>query len=246
MKKLVLLALVSLPLPVLAQGGLPDKPYIYVEGKAEIEKPADVVTLRFDLVARNPDQAKANDEVQSKASKILALLNERKIAHSDVIANDLRAEPEREEEDEYSRKPNKIIGYKVTRPFLVKVRDVTVFPKLVNDLIAFGGLEFSAIDSGLADEKPMQDEIWTKALTNARDRAEKALKEVNMKIDSVFAVSPVSFPEIYQRIFSRVPAASYESAMAQGPKRPDPTQYRLAPVTISQGVHVIYLISPAK
>lgn len=30
MNKLVLLAVASLPLSVLAQGGLPDKPYIYV------------------------------------------------------------------------------------------------------------------------------------------------------------------------------------------------------------------------
>jgi hypothetical protein len=40
MKKLVLLACVSLPLSMFGQGGLPDKAYIYVEGKAEIERPA--------------------------------------------------------------------------------------------------------------------------------------------------------------------------------------------------------------
>lgn len=58
MKTLVLLACVSLSCSAFAQGGLPDKPYVYVEGKAEIEKPPDMVTLRFELVARNPDQAK--------------------------------------------------------------------------------------------------------------------------------------------------------------------------------------------
>jgi hypothetical protein len=41
MKKLVLLACASLPLSAFAQGRLSDKPYIYVEGKAEIEKPAE-------------------------------------------------------------------------------------------------------------------------------------------------------------------------------------------------------------
>ena len=80
MNKFVLLACVSLPVSLFADGGLPDKPYIYVEGKAEIEKPADMVTLRFQLVARNADQAKANQEVQTKANKIFALLNEKKIA----------------------------------------------------------------------------------------------------------------------------------------------------------------------
>jgi hypothetical protein len=42
--------------------------YIYVEGKAEIEKPADMMTLRFDLVGRAPQQPKANEDVQAKAN----------------------------------------------------------------------------------------------------------------------------------------------------------------------------------
>lgn len=245
MKKLALLAFASFPLSVLAQGGLPDKPYIYVEGKAEIEKPADMVTLRFDLVARNPDQAKANQEVQAKAHKVFALLTERKIAENDVVATDLKSEPQYENDEESGRKRGKIIGHSVKRSFSVKMRDVTAFAKLVDELLAVAGLEFSGIDAGLAKEREMQDETWEKALTNARDRAEKTLKQIGMKIDSVFAVSPVNFPTIQREIFgSSTPTAEYESAYRQLPD--DASQYRLAPITISQSVHVIYLISPAK
>lgn len=245
MKKLVLLAFASLPLSVLAQGGLPDKPYVYVEGKSEIEKPADMVTLRFDLVARNPDQAKANQEVQTKANRVFALLKERKIAETDTVASDLRSEPQYENDEESGRKRGKIIGHSVKRSFSVKMRDVTAFAKLVDELLAVAGLEFSGIDAGLAKEREMQDETWEKALTNARDRAEKTLKQVGMKIDSVFAVSPVNFPTIHREIFgSSTPTAESESAFRQLPD--DASQYRLAPITISQYVHVIYLISPAK
>ena len=228
----------------MVQDGLPSVPYLYVEGKAEIEKPADMVTLRFDLVARNADQTKANQEVQAKAVKILALLDQKKITQTDVVATDLKSEPQYENEEESSRKHGKIIGYSVTRTFSVKVRDVAAFPKLVDELIAFGGVEFSGIDAGLSDEKAMQDEIWKKALTNARERAEKTLKEVGMNVDSIFAVSPVTFPEIRQKIlgYSERPSAEYETALRQLP----PSQYRLAPVALSQSVHVIYLISPAK
>ena len=69
MKKPVLLAWLGLPILLHAQGGLPDKPYLYVEGKAEIEKPADMVTLRFDLVARNPEQAKANQTFRRRPAR---------------------------------------------------------------------------------------------------------------------------------------------------------------------------------
>jgi uncharacterized protein YggE len=247
MKKLVLLAFASLPLSVLAQGGLPDKPYIYVEGKAEIEKPADMVTLRFDLVARHADQAKANQEVQAKANKIFALLTERKIAENDVIAADLKSEPLHEKQEETLRKEGKIVGYAVTRSFTVKVRDISAFAKLVDELLGVGGTEFTGIETGLIKEKEVRDEIFEKTLANARERADKTLKTMSMKIDGVFGVSPVAFPEIRSRIFGQeatervIVTGSYISTgdMAS-------SQYRLAPVSVSQSVHVIYLISPSK
>ena len=244
--KLFLFVLLSLPLSVLADGGLPNQPYIYVQGRAEIEKPADIVILRFNLVARDADQAKANREVQTNAAKILALFDSRKIAAKDVIAEDLRSEPQYENDENDSPKRGKLIGYSVTRPFAVKVRDVTTFAKLANEIIAIGGVEFSRIDTGLSKEKEMQEEAWEKAIANARERAEKTLKTMGMKIDSVFAVSPSSFPEIQREIFGSGYNEHRVMAAETGPGAPDPLQYRLAPITISQSVHVIYLISPAK
>jgi uncharacterized protein YggE len=242
--KRFLFPLLILPISVFAEGGLPDKPYIYVEGKAEIKKPADLVTMRFDLVGRAPDQPKANEDVQSKANKIFAKLKERKIADNDFIAEDLRSEPEYEQDEHYSRGHGKLIGYKVTRPFQIKVRDVAAFPKLADELVGIQGVEFSGIDGGLAKEKELEPEVWQKALTNAREQAEKTLKPIDMKIDSVFAVSPVSFPSIQSRIFGSEEIS--EPRMAVAMAAPAQPEYRLAPITITQSVHVIYLISPAK
>jgi uncharacterized protein YggE len=232
---------------LLAQGGLPSVPYLYVEGKAEIEKPADMVTLRFDLVARNADQPKANQEVQTKANKVLALLKERKIAENDVIAADLRSDPQFENE-ESGRKQSKIIGYSVTRSFSVRVRDVTAFARLVDELLAIGGTEFSGIDAGLIEEKEVQDEAFDKAVANAREQAEKTLKKMDMKIDSTFAISPAPFPAIHSRMFAR---PDTERMIVTGSYIPTggnlaPSEYRLSPVTVSQHIHVIYLISPSK
>jgi uncharacterized protein YggE len=240
MKKLVLLTCVSLPLSLFAQGGLPDKPYIYVEGKAEIEKPVDMVTLRFDLVARNPDQAKANQEVQAKATKVLALLNDKKVARSDVIAADIKSEPEFES-DEAGRKKGKIIRYSVTRRFEVRVRNLEVFPKLVDELIGIPGTEFTDITGALTKQKDVENEIWRTALANAREQGEKTAKAMGVTIDSVFAISPKPFAQLRSDIFGSDYAGATERAYVTGPP-----EYLLGPMTVSQTVHVIYLISPAK
>jgi uncharacterized protein YggE len=231
-----------LPLSILAQGGLPNQPYIYVEGRAEVEKPADMVTLRFNAAAHNADQSKANQEVQSKASKILALLTEKKIGQADVIAENLTSEPILDDA-EGSRGRGKIIGYSVIRPFEVKVRDVAIFPRLVDELIGIGGVQFATIDGGLAQKQELEQDVFQKALADAKSRAERTLALTGMKIDSVFAVSPVSFVEIQQNILGRQDAAG--SAEIEGIVG-DPLRYRLAPVTVSQTIHIIYLISPAK
>jgi len=108
----------------------------------------------------------------------------------------------------------------------------------VDELIAIGGIEFSGINGGLTNEKEMEK------------RAEKTLKPVNMKIDSVFAISPVPIPEISSTIFPKE-RAEVERVIVTGSNIPtaeevSPSQYRLAPITVDQIVHVIYLISPAK
>lgn len=250
--KSILFALLTLSISTFAfaDGGLPTQPYIYVEGNAEIEKPADMVVLRFDLAAQNADQAKANQEVQSKASKIFGLFNERKIVRNDVVATDLRSEAEYENPEESARKRGKVIGYVVIRSFTVTVRDVPTFPKLVDELLAITGVGFSGIDGGLSKEKETQGQLWDKALADARIRAETTLKPAGMKIDSVFAISPVAYPEIESRIFASR-EGSTERIITTGASIPGEvevirSEYRVADVRLKQSIHVIYLISPAK
>jgi uncharacterized protein YggE len=236
----LLFVLLALPFSAFAQTGLPSQPYLYVTGQAAIEKPADIAFLHFDVVARNAEQTKANQDVQAKAKKILALLDERKITKADIIAEDLKSDPQYEETN--SGKHSKIIGYRVTRSFNVKVHDLPAFGKLVDELLAIAGVEFSNINGSLSDEKQVQEELWEKALADARDRAEKTARVLGVKIDSVFAASRVAFPRIAVEMFgSPDDEAGRERVVVTGAP-----EYVLGPFSVSENVHVIYLVSPAK
>ena len=224
----LLFIILALPLSVFAQGGLPSQPYLYVTGNAYIEKPADIALLRFNLVVRNAEQMKANQDVQAQAKGILALLAERKVAKADIIAEDLKSDPLYEDED--SGKRSKIIGFKVTRSFNVKVRDVLGFGKLVDELLAMAGVEFSEIKGSLSNEKEVQGELWKKALTDARSRADETARELGVKIDSAFAASRVGFPQIAAEMFrSPDDAASRERVTVTGAP-----EYVLGPFSVAK------------
>lgn len=240
-----LFPLVIFPILVFAEGGgLPTQPYIYVEGTAEIQKIADTITLKFDALATAADRTKANNEVQSKLKKIFEVLRERKIADNDVIAESIHSQPETEPEEKDGWHRQKVIGYNVTRPIEVKVRDVAIFPKLVDDLIALGGVEFADTESGLSNQKELQEQLRQKALADARGRADTIAKAMGVKVDSIFAISTVPFSEVQNKMFPVEKVIVTGSNIPTG-RTPAP-EYRLATVTVSDEVHVIYLISPAK
>lgn len=244
MNRFLFFSLVVLPISLYAQG-LPDKAYIYVVGRAEVAKTADMVELHFDVVTRGPDETKVNQDVQSKANKVLALLDSKKVPTDDVVAETLKSQPEFEQQDNSPPNRGRVSGYSVTRPFHVKIRDIKSFPKLVDELLTITGVEFLSIQGALSKQREIQDQMSEKALANARVQADKMLKPFQQKIDSVFAISPVQFPQIQGDIFSPAERVVVTGGIpAMQPE--EASHYRLAPVTVSESVHVIYLISPAK
>jgi uncharacterized protein YggE len=242
---LVFLALVS---AALGQGGLPAQPYIYVQGAAEAEKPADMVELRFSVIAVAPDQRTVNAEVQAKAKKVLAMLDATGIAERDVTASGLEVEPQFEEDDDNVPRRRgglrKIIGYDATRGFEVTLRDLSKFVKLVDDLLALPIDDFDGISEKLSNEKQFHETVQAEAIANARKDAEKTAAASGVKVGQVFAVSPINFGEIHSAIFGE--GGHSESFSKSVVQQPDPRAYRFAPVKVSEHVHVIFLIDPLK
>ena len=210
-----------------------------------MKKAPDIAVATFDLVTRNADQGKANQEMQGAASKVFGLLESQRIAEKDIVAGDIKSTPWLEES---STKRPKIVGHEITRSFEVRVIDVRIVPKLVDDLLAMPSVDFSKLESAISNAKEVREEIWKMALTNARDQADKTAQEMNVKIDSVFAVSPRRFSLLSQTIFGENDETA-ERVVVVGsyiPTGEATSRFQLAPVEVNQSAYVIYLISTAK
>jgi uncharacterized protein YggE len=183
--------------------------------------------------------------VQAKAKKLFALFKEAKIEDRDVVAEGLASEPEFERDETDEKKRGKLIGYVVTRSFNVNIRDLTKYGKLGDQIMALGGVKLRYVSSEISNREKLGEELWPKAIANAREQAEKTLKPMGMKIDSVFAVSSIDFGEIrggFLQGGQRVVVTGMNI-----PTPPDqPSEYRLEMIAIESTAHVIYLISPAK
>jgi uncharacterized protein len=225
--------------------GLPNRPFLYVEGKATVERFPDIIALGFGISARDVDEGKANQAVQAKAKKVFALLKEAKIEDRDVVAQDIRSEPDYERDETEPQKRGRLIGYIVTRRFKVTLRDLAKYGPLGDQIIALGDVSLDYMDGQVSDREKLGEDLWPKAIANAREKAEKTLKPLGMKIDSVFAVSSIDFGEIRGQFLK-----NGERVVVMGmnvPTPPDqPSEYRLENITIDSSAHIIYLISPAK
>jgi uncharacterized protein YggE len=252
MKTFIFCAFAFVPLTAVAVSsevaglaGLPSHPFLYVEGRAEIEKQPNFISLRFDISGRNADEGKANQEVQAKAKKVFALLKEAKVEDRDVVAQDVQSDAEFERDEADQKKRGKLIGYVVTRSFSVNLRDLTKYGKLGDQIMGLGNVRLGYMSGEVSDRDKLGEELWPKAIANAREQAEKTLKPMGMKIDSVFAVSSIEFGEIKGEFFR-----GGERVVVTGmniPTPPDqPSEYRLEMITIESTARVIYLISPAK
>jgi uncharacterized protein YggE len=224
--------------------GLPNVPYLYVEGNAAVEKKADLVSLRFKLSATDVEVSKANSPVQTQALKVFALLKAVGIADQDVIAGDIQSDAEYDEIRGDGMR-GKIRGYRVQRDFTVKVRELVQFPKLVNDLFAANVRYFDGVTPEYSKAKESEQEAQEMAIKDARIEAEKTAKLAGMKVDTVWAISPINFSQIQRQMLGE-----FSYSVAQGPaeatKAEAAPEYRIASVKFFRSVQVIYLISPAK
>ena len=249
MKTVVLFALAFAPLTLADQvgnlTGLPNQPFLYVEGKATVEKAPDLVVLNFDIETHNPEQGKANQEVQAKAKRVFALLKQAKIEDRDIVAEDVESDAEYERDESDTAKRGRLMGYVVSRQFKITVRDVAKYGQLGDQIMQLGGVKLSRISSQVSNSEKIGEELWPKAIEDAREKAEKTLKPLALKIESVFAVSSIAFEQVAPEFLK-----SGDGVIVTGmniPTPPDqPSEYRLEVATIESRAHVIYLISPAK
>lgn len=223
--------------------GLPTTPYVYVQGAAEERVDPDQLTLTFQLNATDQDQVRAKALVTDKSAAVFQLLAQLGVKDDAIVAQALSVG----ENYDFSSSKRVLNGYTVTRAFSVRLQDLTLYPKLVNGLV---DLHVESVDNaqpGYSKAAERSTALKKAAMAQARQEASDLAASTGAKITGIFAVSPIAFGEIPQAIFggNGTRPVVADAFMVRAAKNAPGDKYLFDKLTLSERLHVIFLVEPA-
>lgn len=187
----------ALPLAVLLCGGaaadaLKDTvPSISVVGEASEEVAPDRATLRFGVTTERNTAAEAAAENARVVAGLLTELKTFGLGDADVQTQIVTLEPVTTEERDPKGKVTLARKYfRARNELAARVRPIDKAGDVITRLISKGANSFDGIDYDFADPAAKLNELRTKAVQDARTRAEAYAKGVDLKLSRVLEIRP--------------------------------------------------------
>lgn len=196
---------------------IPQYPFVFTTGKADVDTPPDIATCSLTIHAIDPDAGKAESTVNGRLKEILATLTKRGIASGDIESFSVNKQILSTAYTE--KEPAEIRGYDLTRNLTFKARQLKPLPEIEAAFIGAPNVEQINCQFDRADRQVMEADLLGKALRSAKEQAEKLAAPLGRRVTSAEAISRVPFDSIpdalglgsgastSERMFSRSVAA---------------------------------------
>ena len=178
---------------------------IYVTGSATVTTTPDIAITQLGVQTYNTEVEPAVDENNQKAEAIIAALRAQGVEDRDMKTSYFSIYPQRD----YNENTYEIIGYQVNNTISVTLRDLDAVGKTLQVAITAGANTISGLSFTLDDPEPFKDEARTKAIEDARRRAESMAEAAGIELGKVLSVSETSSGYYVGR------AESYDAGMAK-------------------------------
>lgn len=173
---------------------IPDYPFVYVTGEAEVKVPPDVADATLSVLAEDPNAAVAEQTVESGVNGVLKLLRAAGVSDSRIDASGISKEVVTTDETE--NKPIVIRGYKVSRQFSVRITDLKKWPEIATRLLELQNVTDVEVTFGRSDAKRIDATLVGKAAMDAQERAQRLAKSFGQHAGAVMALSQSPFSNI--------------------------------------------------
>lgn len=142
--------------------------HIAVSGEGSVRRAPDTAVVSAAVSVREAKLEAARDRANARASAILAVLREIGVPEADIQAPSLQTHPTYD----HARGRAKLSGYEATRPFSIRVRDLSQLGLIFDALVDDGPTQVHGTSMELADLDAAAQEALAAAVAHARGRAE--------------------------------------------------------------------------
>lgn len=171
---------------------LPDYPFIFQTGTAQVEVSPDIAVMDITVASRGADAAKTLGVVNAGVAEVFQLLGKVKIAQADTQASEIMRTLDYSSREKRDAPPT----YVINRNLRVWVRDLAAWSPLVSELAAMKNITRLDTDFRTSAHDTLVADLELKAARDAETKAARIAKSFNRKIASVMAISEVPFQSL--------------------------------------------------
>ena len=172
---------------------------ISVSGEAQISVPPDRAQIDAGVATEAKTAREASEANNSTMGKVLLALKGAGIDEKDYQTSQLSLQAQTAQ-NRVSGGPVQIVGYRASNRVTVRLRDVTKVAATIDALVAAGANDIGGISFGVSDASKMLDDARTRAIADARRKAEIYAKAAGVTLGSPVSISEqgANIPVIYR------------------------------------------------
>jgi len=190
MKHVVSLAVVLASLALAAAPAAAETavPAISVSGEANVSVAPDLAQVDGGVTSEAKTAREASDANNAAMGKVLLALKGAGIDEKDYQTSRLSLQPQYAAAAPNRNTPQ-ITGYRASNRFTIKVRDVAKIASVIDTLVGAGANEIGGINFIVTQASKALDEARTKAVTDARRKAEIYAKAAGVTLGEPLSIS---------------------------------------------------------
>lgn len=184
---------------------------IAASGVGTVTVQPDMATVQFSFSAKSKEARQAKSLIDTQVTNLLKLCDKLGIAEKDIQAANLSIYPEYEYQGQ-----RKLIGYQVSRNVRTTLRNMSLYPELLDGAVGIGASHSGNPLLDFGDRDALENEAMLKAFRQARQKAQLLAREAGGKLGEVISVNEsgafsIPDPPLMQR------AMTMEADVAQYP-----------------------------
>jgi len=183
---LVLLAATPMALPMISAEE--PAPSITVVGSGAVSSPPDTAEVNAGVITQAATASQAMSQNSAAMAQVLKALAALGIADRDIHTTTVSIVPQRAPMQSGRPAPSPVVGYEVTNQVQVKVRNLASLGRLLDTLVSQGANALGGIGFSIADPAPFLEQARTKAIADARQKAQVYAAAAGVKLGRVIFI----------------------------------------------------------